>query len=107
MNGYYTYKLFDNHDFLQALDDFAGAFSRKKSIKADLLATAWIAIAESEQNYTNEYYTKLGYAVMRRKYELYHMEVPKKFTSWDKGIRRSKKKIKKFYIKRSKNTSKL
>ena len=103
MTGYYTYKLFDNHDFLQALDDFAGAFSRKKNIKKDLLACAWITIAEADHVYTDEYYIKLGYAVMRNKYELYYMDMPKKFTSWDKGIRRSKKKIKKFYVKRSNN----
>ena len=100
MTGYYTYKLFDNHDFLQALDDFAGAFSRKKNIKKDLLASAWIAIAESDHIYTIEYYTKLGYAVMRNKYELYYMDIPKRMVSDDPGNRRARKKLKKFYIKR-------
>ena len=100
MTGYYTYKLFDNHDFLQALDDFAGAFSRKKNIKKDLLACAWITIAEADHVYTDEYYIKLGYAVMRRKYELYYMPVPIKYNSKDPGNRRCLEKVKKFYIKK-------
>jgi len=100
MTGAETYKLFSNHDFLQALEEISGALSRKRNIQKDLLVCAWIAIAESEGHYTIEYYTSLGYAVMRHRYEIYYMPPPKRRASDDPGIRRVRKKIKKFYIKR-------
>ena len=96
MTGEYTYKLFTDHNFLQALEEISRAFSRKKAIQKELLASAWIAIAESDRHYTTEYYTSLGYAVMRHKYELYYMPVPKGKRSSDPGLQRVRRKVKQF-----------
>lgn len=100
MTGENTYLLFSNHDLLKALDDISRALSRKRYIQKELLACAWICIAESDANKTIEYYTALGYAVMRNKYEIYHMPIPKTWPSQDAGIQRVRKKIRKFYVKR-------
>lgn len=80
----------------QLILDLAKSFTHDEKQQENLVAQAWIAIAEAGADMTHEYYMALAYRVMRHKYTIYYMREPRRYVSDDNGIRRASEKIKKF-----------
>ena len=79
----------------QEIVDLAKSFTRHKPTQATLLCIAWEQISQMPPGYTDRAYIGAAYGIMRHKYEIYYMPIPKGRPSHDTGIRRAGRKLKK------------
>jgi len=96
MTGSEVFTIFSNVRLRNALSDIAGAFARDYETQKTLLAHAWIAIGEKPADYTIDAYIGIGYAVMRKKWEIYYMPEPKSKPSNNPSSRRAKRKVREY-----------
>jgi len=97
-----TLSFFNVHcqkDLRQGIINLARSFCRDKAGQEALLFTAWLSIADMDEGWLSDAYMAKAYGAMSYKYATEYADRDR-FPSDDPGIRRGRKKIKKFYKKR-------
>ena len=93
-----VFNLWLDVDLRARIEELANSFTRNPEYRKVLRVKAWIAIGDALDGKTSEHYMAVAYSAMRRYYQTYQMEKPKRKVSDDPGIRRAGRKIKR-YIK--------
>ena len=95
-----VFNLWLDVDLRARIEELANSFTRNPEYRKVLRVKAWIAIGDALDGKVNQYYIAVAYSTMRRYYQTYQMEKPKRWVSDDAGIRRANERIKRYGINR-------